>query len=194
MPRTNYSKKKEKKVKPVKWHDGRIQQAYDFALLGLTEEAMCPLMDVTIGTIQYWRIHKPGFKEALHEGRKIASAKVVNKLFQRACGYSHPDTHFVNDRVREYDKDGNVTKEYTKVIQIPIIKHYPPETAAGKFFLGVKERQLWNERTDININQNLNINQRIDLSDCTDKELELMENIGLKSLVQKIPEQNVSHN
>jgi hypothetical protein len=196
MPRTDHTPRKSTKGKPLpgKWHEGRIQQAYDFALLGLSNEEMCPYMEVTVGTIQYWRVNRPGFKEALDKGRKGTSIKAVNKLLELALGYSHPDTHFVNDRVKEYDENGNLIKEYTNVIQIPTIKHYPPNFNALNKFLNVKERAHWLETLDININQNLNINQKIDLSDCTDKELELMEQIGMKSLVEKIPEQNASHN
>ena len=50
------------------------------------------------------------------------------------------------------------------------------------------------EGINLNINQTLNINKKINLSDCTEEEMKLMQQIGMKQLVQDISHEDVSSN
>ena len=74
----------------------------------------------------------------------MADARVVQKLFERAMGYEHPETKFftVNkgDFVQEIE-----TRETTKI--------YPPDVTAAIFWLKNRQPSRWRDKqeTDMNI-------------------------------------------
>lgn len=203
MGRTNFKYKGRNKGKqyepvrkPVKWNKDTCRMTEEMALLGLQENQMAKIMDISIHSIQYWRNNKKGFKEALLRGRTGASIEAVKSLFHRSIGYSHPAIHFATKKVKEFDKKGRVTKEYNEVIQIPYTKHYPPDTGALKYFLSTKERAIWAEKTALEMTHNHlhTITKKIDMKDMTEEELQLMKQIGMKSLVEEIPYEDVTNN
>lgn len=64
----------------------------------------------------------------------MADAEVGERLFQRACGYSHPDVHISNYQ-------GAIT-------QTEITKHYAPDTTACIFWLKNRRPDLWRDRME----------------------------------------------
>jgi hypothetical protein len=55
-------------------------------------------------------------------------------LYRRAIGYSHPETH--------------ICVVAGEVIQTPIVKHYPPDTAAAFIWLQNRRRGDWKHRRE----------------------------------------------
>lgn len=119
--------------KTEKYFDGIERQAYQLALLGLTDQQIADIWEVSVKTIDYWKKKRYDFRKALREGRDLANAKVVDSLYQRAIGYSHPETKFF--------RVGKGKKAYIK--QIQTIKHYPPDANAALKILGIRQRTQW---------------------------------------------------
>lgn len=87
-------------------------------------------------------------KEAVDIRRAASSrqrAKVLDSLYKRANGYSHPDIHIITNRVKTIDKDGMITEETVPLI-VDIIKHYPPDKGAGQEFLDRTEGKVTEKR------------------------------------------------
>lgn len=105
---------------------------------GPTDEELARYFNVEVGTIRYWCKHHPEFEEAIRESKDMVDSAVVEKLYHRAMGYSHPDTKIV---VVDNGPGAGV-----RILKIPIIKHYPPDTGAAIFWL--KNRQGWRDRID----------------------------------------------
>lgn len=169
MTRTKFPNKKTTLIrtkKPVKWNDDRIRQAYTMALLfGATDTQIAKVMGVNEHTITYWKRTKPDFLEALNKGKLTKDEQVERSLFERAIGYSHPDTHISNYR-------GEITVT-------PIMKYFPGDVTAQIFWLKNRQRQKWADvqRTQIDI-----IAKHIDLTEFTREQLELIESVGMKLL------------
>jgi hypothetical protein len=89
--------------------------------MGATDADLAELFEVSIRTIQYWKIKYSEFGAALKVGKSPADDRVKMSLYHRACGYSHPDTDI---KVIE-----------GKIVTTDIIKHYPPDTTACIFWL-----------------------------------------------------------
>jgi hypothetical protein len=104
----------------------------DYSLLGATLAEIATLLEISFPTLLVWRDKHPEFRAALLEGKEIADARVAKSLYRRAIGYSHPDTHVCVI-------DG-------QVIQTPIVKHYPPDTAAAFIWLQNRRRGDWKHR------------------------------------------------
>lgn len=170
---------------PGKWHSDRCRQVFELALLGLTEDQMAPVMDVSLGTIEYWKRTKSEFLKALNKGKTEADAKVAYSLFQRAVGYSHPDVHILSNRVKIYDEQGNVIEERTEALIVDLIKYYPPDSYACQKWLALRQRSNWTDVQKLEISGDITHNHmvQVELDDVSTEELELMEKIGLRQLM-----------
>lgn len=120
---------------PGKYRDEYAEQVYRLCLLGLTDAELGTAFDVTEQTINNWKVEHEEFFESIKRGKLIADGNVVDKLYQRAMGYSHPDTHFTA-------YEGAVTATDTT-------KHYPPDTAAAIFWLKNRQRKQWRDKVVI---------------------------------------------
>ncbi|GAG86465.1 unnamed protein product [marine sediment metagenome] len=104
---------------PTKYKPEYENQALILAEKGFTDKDIAKLFKVTEQTINNWKKQFPQFFESLKAGKAIADQRVVQSLYQRALGYSHPDIHISNHQ-------GVVTK-------INIIKHYAPDPTSMIF-------------------------------------------------------------
>lgn len=100
---------------------------------GATLYDLAEYFDVARSTIQRWANNFPEFRAAIRTGRDAADDRVEASLYERAAGYSHPDVHISN-----YQGEVTVT---------PIVKHYPPDTAAA--FIWLKNRRGWKDKTEV---------------------------------------------
>lgn len=119
-------------ARPTKYKAEYCEKAYKLCLLRAIDKDIADFFDTTEVTINAWKKVHPEFLESLKRGKIQADSEVAEKLFQRACGYSHPDVHISN-----YQGDITVTD---------ITKHYPPDTAAA--FIWLKNRAGWKDKHD----------------------------------------------
>ena len=71
----------------------------------------------------------------MREGKQLADEEIEKSLYLRAKGYAHKETKVFNN-------DGTIiTKD--------IVKHYPPDTNAAKFWLSNRKPDKWKDRTSV---------------------------------------------
>ena len=111
-------------------------QVKAIAMRGLSDGEMAEMFGVSKKLFSAWKRFYPGFAEAIEKGRTQADARVIQALFEKATGYSHPDTKIV------YDKDGGGfhTYEFTR--------HYPPSDKAIEMWLTNRQKEHWKNRQD----------------------------------------------
>lgn len=114
------------------------EMVFQLRLLGATEKMIANACNVGVDTLHRWANpnhsgHIPPLCEAMRRGADIADARVAESIYHRAIGYSHEDVKIV------------VTKD-EGVVAVPIVKHYPPDSAAGIFWLTNRQRGLWASR------------------------------------------------
>jgi len=136
------AKKDRLKVgRPSKYDPKYAEQAYKLCLLGATDKKLADFFEVTESTINLWKLEHQEFSESLKAGKEVADATVAESLFNRAKGYSHPDTHISNYQ-------GIITAT-------PIVKHYPPDATSAIFWL--KNRSGWRDQQEIKHEGSMNI-------------------------------------
>lgn len=109
-------------------------RARSAAILGATDKQLARILGIGVRTLHRWKKDHPEFMDALSEGKDEADQKVIESLFRRATGYSHPDVHITN---------------YQGVItQTAITKHYPPDTTAAIFWLKNRKPDEWRDRQE----------------------------------------------
>lgn len=121
-----------KKGRPSKLPGIDLDRLMRLAAAGLTMEQLAVALDVAPSSLYLYQAENYAFSEALKQGKAISDDRVERALFERAIGYSHPDTHFSAF-------EGCVT-------QTPTVKHYPPDTAAAFIWLKNRRPDSWKDR------------------------------------------------
>lgn len=124
-----------KRGRPTKFTPAILRQVRFLAKKGFTDKELSEFFGVSEKTLNTWKKAHPEFLQSLKDGKAVADDKVQNALFQRAIGYSHPDTHVSNHQ-------GNITLT-------PIVKHLPPETTAAIFWLKNRRPAEWRDKIGV---------------------------------------------
>ncbi len=128
--------------RPTHYKAEYCELATRLAKLGLIDKEIAAALNIAESTLNDWKLAHPEFLESLKNGRVLADANVVEKLYQRAMGYEHPETHVSNYQ-------GEITLT-------PLIRHYPPDTSAAIFWLKNRQRNLWRNKDEDSNNEGIN--------------------------------------
>lgn len=130
------AKKAAKKVgRPTKFQKAFCSQAAKLCGLGAIDKDLAEFFEVNEDTINEWKKVHPEFSESLKEAKEALDAKVERSLFERATGYSHPDTKFAT-----FEGTISDSQEFTK--------HIPPDTTAAIFWLKNRQPTKWRDKFD----------------------------------------------
>ncbi len=160
------------KTKTGKYKKEYDEKAFRLALLGCTDKILSEVFEVSLGTIDYWKQHKPSFAEAIKKGRIEADSRVALGLYQRATGYSHSEIH-------------SAVRNGKRIIFKEIQKHYPPDSFAALKWLTMRQREKWADVQKVEhtvsgqIDHNV-IDQLMDDKEFSDEDLKVMLKLGLK--------------
>ena len=111
-----------------------------FTEKGLTDEEICQLFGITTQTYYNWKASNQEFFDAIKGWKATADKEVERSLYERACGYSHPETkpQWVVDHW-----------EYAEMI-----KHYPPDPTSMIFWLKNRQPDKWRDKHDLDLMDN----------------------------------------
>lgn len=140
--------------RPTKYKAEYADQAYKLCLLGLSDAQLSQSFMVSEVTLNAWKKKHPNFLKSLRAGKEIADAEVAGSLYERACGYEHPeDKVFLrNKTVTKGRGDDTEVITSSEVVTVPTTKHYPPDTAAAIIWLKNRQRGHWRDRQDVEYN------------------------------------------
>lgn len=125
------------------------EHAYKLTLLGAIDTQIADFFNISVATLNNWKLEYPEFLESLKKGKENADAEIAQALYHRAKGYSHPDL--------------DIKMFNGEIIETPLIKHYPPDTGACMAWLKNRQPTLWRDKTEVvTTNTNLNIESNID--------------------------------
>lgn len=119
--------------RPSDYRDEYCTLAYNYCLLGATDAKLAEFFGVTETTINNWKLKHPEFIESINKGKHQADATVAQSLFNRATGYSHPET-----KIATFNGEITDTKD--------VIKHYAPDPTAAIFWLKNRQPELWRDK------------------------------------------------
>ena len=122
-------------ARPTDYREEYAEQAYNYCLLGATNDELATFFDVHVSTIYQWKLDHKEFSDALKRGKEMADARVARALFSRATGYSHEDVD-----IKMYEGE---------IIETPTIKHYPPDATSMIFWLKNRQPDKWREKREV---------------------------------------------
>lgn len=117
--------------RPSKYRPEFAQQAKKLCELGATDAQLADFFEVSVSTINLWKINFPEFSESISVPKEIADARVEQSLYRRAMGYEHDevDIRVVNG----------------EIVATPLRKYYPPDSTAMIFWLKNRKPEQWRE-------------------------------------------------
>jgi acyl-CoA synthetase (AMP-forming)/AMP-acid ligase II len=115
---------------------------------GATDKQVAEFYGITEATLTNWKKQDSEFFASLNDWKKQADKDVERSLYERACGYTHPETkpQWVND-------DNGGRWEYADME-----KHYPPDATSMIFWLKNRQPDKWREKQEVEHMGNIVIN------------------------------------
>jgi hypothetical protein len=106
-----------------------------FSRKGFTDDEMAMALGITQQTFNNWKKKFPKFFGSLNDWKRPADAEVERSLYERACGYTHPE-------VKVFCNNGEIITE-------EVVRHYPPDPTSMIFWLKNRQRNKWRDKTDV---------------------------------------------
>ena len=191
-------KKKSNAGRKTAYQPDMPGRAYKLCLLGLKDKDLATAFGVNIHSIYNWQKTYPAFADAIKKGRQEADANVAKAMYQKAIGYSHPETKVLTNKITEYDEEGKPIRSYTEPLMVDVIKHHAPDAYAGHKWLALRQREFWAEvqktehthKFEGQIDINHLMEQIGDTSQFTDEELRLATKLGLDKAKKELVNNN----
>lgn len=111
------------------------RQAEELARLGVTDEQIAAVLGIAVSTLNRWKARHVVFSRALKAGKDVADARVVQSLYRRATGYTHPE-----EKIFQYEGEP---------VRVKTMKCYPPDTTACIFWLKNRRPDLWRDKHEV---------------------------------------------
>lgn len=131
--------------RPTEYREEYCAQAQKLAKLGATDRDLAEFFDVSIRTIERWRVQHEDFCRSTQLGKAEADARVEKSLYHRAVGYT-----FESEKI--FHNKG-------EIVRAACLEHVPPDTAAAFIWLKNRRPDIWRDRTETNVNHTLTIPQ-----------------------------------
>lgn len=122
--------------RPTKYSDEFAKLAYNYCLLGATDDNIAEFLGIAVSTLNLWKEKHPSFMESIKKGKLEADARVASSLYHRANGYSHRET-----KIATYE--GQITDT------LDVEKHYPPDPTSMIFWLKNRQPKLWRDKQEL---------------------------------------------
>jgi hypothetical protein len=142
-PKKKYKKKGVHPLahgRPTKYLKEYDEQVFKYALLGIHDDHMADLFQVTRSTFYEWKANHPSFSDAIANGKEKADAEIANAMYHRAKGYEWEEDQIVKL------KTGPCSEQ---VVTKKVKKKAVPDTNAASLWLRNRQREYWKDRQDV---------------------------------------------
>ena len=129
--------------RPTKFNAKMQRQAKILAEKGFIDDEIAEVLGITQQTLNNWKKVHEKFFESLKKAKKIADQVVVRKLYERACGYEHPEDKIFNNN--------------GEALIVETIKHYAPDPVSCIFWLKNRLPGEWREKKELAISADAEI-------------------------------------
>jgi len=115
---------------------------------GFTDVEMKECLHVSEKTWNNWKAKNKEFYASLKDWKLVADREVERSLYERACGYEHPETKL------------NVVDG--ELIETELTRHYPPDTSSMIFWLKNRQPENWRDKTEVDNLHHISLEDFVD--------------------------------
>lgn len=130
--------------RPTDFKEEFIDLAYNYTLLGATDEILSKYFDVDVSTIGNWKNAHPEFLASIKRGKEQADIEVVESLFKKAKGFSQK---VIKAFKVKNSVNGEGSSESIELAEDEL--YFPPDTTAIIFWLKNRQPELWRDKQEI---------------------------------------------
>jgi len=142
--------------RPSKFSD-KIQKSVKLlALKGFTDKEMAEALGITEQTLNNWKKAHPIFFESLKDWKLEADQKVVRSLYERAQGYSCPETKAQWVECDVFDPKTKTWKREGRWEYAELTKHYPPDPTSMIYWTKNRMKE-WSDKQETHHTGDINI-------------------------------------
>lgn len=129
-------------ARPTKYKPEYVGQAAKLCALAATDQELADFFEVTVATLNRWKISYPEFCASIKDAKEHADNRVERSLFQRATGYEQDEVKIFMPA----GKDDPVYASYRAKVA--------PDTTACIFWLKNRRPDLWRDKTIVDVQNN----------------------------------------
>lgn len=131
--------------RPTSFRDEYLEQTLKLCALGATDEEVADFFDVSIRTLNRWKVTRAGFAEALRRGKDPADDRIEASLYHRAQDREVEEEQAIKLKKIAYGPDGKKILEEERVEIVKVKKLLPADTTAMIFWLKNRRSQEWRD-------------------------------------------------
>jgi len=129
-------------ARPSKYEAKFAKEAAKLCKLGATDAQLADFFEVSVSTINLWKVQHKEFSESVKVPKAEADEKVEQSLYRRAMGYEHDEV--------------DIKVVAGALVQTPIRRYYPPDSTAMIFWLKNRKPGEWRDKQDVELSGTLN--------------------------------------
>ena len=118
------------------------ERAMNYALLGMSDIEIAAAFNIDQATLYRWQNRHPEFRESIKAGKVEADARVVKRLYERACGMMVPVVKVLARQDRE-----------AEIVQYE--DYLPPDVNAARLWLFNRQPGRWRDKREIEVTGSL---------------------------------------
>lgn len=131
--------------RPTDYRPEYAREATVLCSLGATDAQLADAFDVTVRTINRWKVTHEEFAAAIRKGKEPADDRVEDTLYHRAMGTEYERAHPVKLKKVIYGADGKKIQEEERVEIVMVKEVIPPDTTALIFWLKNRRKEQWRD-------------------------------------------------
>jgi len=120
--------------------------AYNFCLLGATDDQLAENFAVTRKTLQAWKRKHSKFLSAIKAGKKLADAEIARSLYERAKGAHWKEQQAFKCKDVTWEGNHRIESEHIEVVWVE--RAAPPDTEACKVWLNNRDKENWRQKQE----------------------------------------------
>ena len=136
----------KKTGRPTLFKDEYIELAFNYCLLGATDEDLATFFDVQKSTINNWKKDFPSFLDSIKRGKELADSKVALSLYNRATGAIINTQQAFKVKTSTIIDGKKVESETIEIVDLK--QEQPPDTTAAIFWLKNRKPDKWRDKAE----------------------------------------------
>lgn len=131
--------------RPSSYDPAFTRQVVALCRLGATDPELADFFDVTVRTLNRWKVAHAEFAEAIRKGKEPADDRVEDSLYHRAMGTEYEKAHPFKVKKIIYGADGKKIQEEERIEVVMVKEVIPPDTTAMIFWLKNRRSKDWRD-------------------------------------------------
>lgn len=131
--------------RPSDYRPEYAREAFLLCQLGATDAQLADAFEVTVRTVNRWKVTHRDFSEAMRRGKESADDRVEDSLYHKALGAEYEKDQPIKVKKITFNDKGKKVSEEEKIEIVKVKEVIPPDTTAMIFWLKNRRKDQWRD-------------------------------------------------